>query len=159
MKRADPKKLAGVFSHYEQWLGAPDGFLVAIAVKENSYNPETGQYTGKTSPAGARGLMQLMPISLVEIRKSAGLRVNPDDPVQAICGAAVMLAVRQRQLRAIVGRQPTWAELIAGYNGGNRGGRIFMSTGRPASRETAGYLSHMRAAIGQSLDHTAAIKV
>ena len=78
--------------------------LVAVIAIESRWRPQA------ISPAGARGLGQLMPAT------AAGLGVDPDDPKQNIAGAA-------RQLRALLDRfaqtgDRRYALALAAYNAG-----------------------------------------
>ena len=69
-----------LFAQNEQRYQLPAGLLAAVA------QTESGGDAGAVSPAGALGLMQLMPGT------AAGLGVNPWDPAQAVHGAATLLS-------------------------------------------------------------------
>lgn len=100
-----PTRAGGV----EQWRGSldaasrqtgvPAGILEAVMHQESGGNKEA------VSPAGAIGLMQLMPGT------AAGLRVDPHDPHQNILGGA-------RYLRAMYDKFGNWESAIAAYNAG-----------------------------------------
>src|SRR5918997_391108 len=60
--------------------GVSPKLLAAVAKVESGYDPDA------VSPAGARGLMQIMPAT------ARGLGVNPMNPAQAVDGAARLLA-------------------------------------------------------------------
>src|SRR5664279_3147775 len=68
------------FAAAERSNNLPSGLLAAVAQQESGGN------AGATSPAGARGLMQLMPAT------AAGLGVDPLDPAQSITAAAHILS-------------------------------------------------------------------
>jgi len=93
--------------------------LAAVAKVESGYNP------GAVSPAGAQGLMQLMPST------AAGLGVNPFDPAQAVDGAARILS---RNLSEF-GSLPL---AIAAYNAG--AGAVHKYGGIPPYAETQAYV-------------------
>lgn len=92
---------------------------------------ESGFTAGARSGAGARGLMQLMPAT------ARSLGVDPDDPAQAVLGAARYLA---QQLKAHGGR----ADLaLAAYNAGP--GAVRTYGGIPPYPETRAYVSKVLA--------------
>ncbi|NHC47100.1 NlpC/P60 family protein [Motilibacter aurantiacus] len=71
---------ADIFRTEGARAGVSPTLLAAVAKTESSFRSDA------TSPAGARGLMQLMPAT------AAGLGVDPLDPQQAVRGAAKLLA-------------------------------------------------------------------
>src|SRR6185369_6767158 len=71
---------ADLFTQAAARHGIPPSLLAAVAQVESNFNPNA------VSPAGARGLMQIMPAT------AAGLGVDPFDPAQAVEGAARILA-------------------------------------------------------------------
>jgi soluble lytic murein transglycosylase-like protein len=79
--------------------GVPPRLLAAVGWVESRYQ------TDAVSPAGALGMMQLMPFVADE------LAVDPYDPAQAIDGAARLLADHFR-------RFGTWDLALAAYNAG-----------------------------------------
>jgi cell wall-associated NlpC family hydrolase len=76
---AGVSQYAALFSQNEGKFGLPSGMLAAVAQTESAGNSRA------VSPAGAQGLMQLMPST------ASGLGVNPWDPAQAVKGAAQLL--------------------------------------------------------------------
>lgn len=80
--------------------GVPLSLLEAVASKESSYNPSA------VSPAGAQGLMQLMPATAASVGVS-----NPFDPNQSALGGAQYL----QQLYAKYG---DWDTALIAYNEG-----------------------------------------
>jgi cell wall-associated NlpC family hydrolase len=102
----------------------PDGLLAAVAKAESGFDPSA------VSPAGAQGLMQLMPAT------ARGLGVDPRDPAQAIDGAARLLA---RNLRDF-GSVPL---ALAAYNAGPAAVRKY--GGVPPYTETQTYVARVQA--------------
>ena len=100
--------------------GVDPRLLAAVAWSESGFQ------AGARSPAGAVGLMQLMP------RTAAGLGVDPTDPQQALRGGARYLA---QQLKAFGGREDL---ALAAYNAGP--GAVRKHGGIPPYAETQAYV-------------------
>jgi hypothetical protein len=111
---------AGVFSQNEARYQLPQGLLAAVAQTESGGNPAA------VSPAGAQGLMQLMPAT------AHGLGVDPWEPAQAVQGAAQLLS---RYLHNF-GSVPL---ALAAYNAGP--GAVEQYGGVPPYRETENYVA------------------
>lgn len=104
--------------------GVDPALLAAVAKQESGFSPRA------ESPAGARGMMQLMP------EVAASLAVDPWDPAQAVDGAARLL----RQNLARFGS----AELAAAaYNAGP--GAVAQYHGVPPYPETQTYVRNVLA--------------
>jgi peptidoglycan DL-endopeptidase CwlO len=118
---------AGLFTQAAERYGVPATLLAAVARQESAYNAQA------VSPAGARGLMQLMPAT------ARGLGVNPDVPAQAVDGAA-------RLLRDLIAEFDRVDLALAAYNAGP--GAVHRYGGIPPYRETQQYvpavLGHQR---------------
>jgi cell wall-associated NlpC family hydrolase len=99
--------------------GVPATLLAAVAKQESAYNPSA------VSPAGARGLMQLMPAT------ARGLGVDPMDPSQAVDGAA-------RLLGDLIDRFGQVDLALAAYNAGP--GAVLRHDGIPPYPETQRYV-------------------
>jgi soluble lytic murein transglycosylase-like protein len=94
--------------------------LEAVVWQESRWNPAA------VSPAGARGLAQLMPAT------ARMLGVDPDDPLANLEGGARYL---RQQLDAFDGNLE---KALAAYNAGP--GRVRRAGGIPAIRETQDYV-------------------
>jgi len=115
-----PAPYAALFAQAQQRYGVSAGLLAAVAKQESGFDPAA------VSSAGARGLMQLMPGT------AATLGVNPDDPAQAVDGAARLL----RDLIAEFGRTDL---ALAAYNAGP--GAVHRYGGIPPYPETRHYVA------------------
>lgn len=106
--------------------GLPRGLLSAVARVESNWRADA------VSPAGAIGLMQIMPGTARE------LGVNPRDPAQAIDGAGRLLGSHLRRFDSL--------ELaLAAYNAGP--GAVSRHGGVPPYRETQAYVRRVVAAL------------
>ncbi len=124
-----PSWMANAFAAAGQAYGLPAGMLQAVAQTESGFNPSA------TSPAGAIGLMQIMPAT------AAGIGINPLDPVQSIYGAAELLA---QKLKAF-GSLPL---ALAAYNAGDQAVRQY--GGIPPYPETLNYVNTVMNRMGVS---------
>ena len=118
--------LATVFADATSRYQLPPGLLQAVAQKES------GMRTDAVSPAGARGLMQLMPGTAAE------LGVDPMVPAQAVDGAA-------RYLRAQLDAFGRVDLALAAYNAGP--GAVRRHRGIPPYAETQNYVAAVTAAM------------
>jgi peptidoglycan DL-endopeptidase CwlO len=117
---------ASLFNQAAARHGVSAKLLAAVAKVESGYNPRA------VSPAGAQGLMQIMPAT------AAGLGVNALDPAQAVDGAARILAGNLREF----GSLPL---ALAAYNAG--GGAVRRYDGIPPFAETQAYVPKVQAAL------------
>lgn len=107
--------------------GVPAKLLAAVAKTESGFRPDA------VSPAGARGLMQIMPAT------ARGLGVDPDDPAQAVRGAARLIAGYLKDYDGDV-------ELtLAAYNAGP--GNVRKYGGVPPFAETQAYVRKVQDAM------------
>ncbi|MGZ3617500.1 MAG: lytic transglycosylase domain-containing protein, partial [Ktedonobacteraceae bacterium] len=82
-------------------VGIPPAYFVRQIQQESGFNPNA------VSPAGAVGIAQFEPGT------AAGLGINPLDPIQALKGAATLMANYARQYGG------DYAKALAAYNGGS----------------------------------------
>ncbi len=107
--------------------GLPANLLSAVARAESGYRADA------VSPAGAVGLMQIMPGT------AADLGVDPRDPTQAVDGAA-------RYLRQQLDRFGEVPLALAAYNAGP--GAVSLHGGIPPYAETRTYVSRVMGYLG-----------
>jgi hypothetical protein len=109
--------------------GVSPKLLAAVAKVESGYNPEA------VSPAGAQGLMQLMPGTA----KGLGVK-NSFDPEQAINGAAKLLSRNLKEFKSL-------PLALAAYNAG--GGAVHKYGGIPPYAETQAYVPKVQRALAK----------
>jgi cell wall-associated NlpC family hydrolase len=123
-----PADLVPLFTSAAAQHGVPASLLAAVAKQESGYNP------GAQSPAGAEGIMQLMPST------AAGLGVNALDPAQAIGAGAQLLS---SYLQRYNGSVPL---ALAAYNAGP--GAVAEYGGVPPYPETTAYVNNIMSMLG-----------
>jgi hypothetical protein len=114
-----------LFSTASQKYGVPAALLSAVAKQESGYDSRA------VSPAGAQGLMQLMPATA----KHLGV-TDAFDPAQAVDGAA-------RMLRDLTRRFGSTELALAAYNAGP--GAVLKYDGVPPYPETQRYVRYVLA--------------
>ena len=120
---------ANLFVQAGAKYGVSPKLLAAVAKVESGYNPKA------VSPAGAQGLMQLMPGT------AKGLGVtNSFDPEQAINGAAKLLSRNLKEFKSL-------PLALAAYNAG--GGAVHRYGGIPPFAETQAYVPKVQKALAQ----------
>ncbi|MGN6609642.1 MAG: transglycosylase SLT domain-containing protein [Jatrophihabitans sp.] len=115
---------ADQFAAAESQYQLPAGLLAAVCQQESGGNPNA------VSPAGAQGLMQLMPST------AAGMGVNAFDPGQAITAAARILHGNLSEFGSV-------PLALAAYNAG--GGAVRQYGGVPPYTETQNYVRSITA--------------
>ena len=112
-------------------FGIPEAWIRAVMQAESGGRTMIrGQPI--TSPAGAMGLMQVMPETWAELRDRYGLGTDPYDPHDNILAGAAYL----RELYERYG----YPDLFAAYNAGPRRFDEHLLNGRPLPDETLAYL-------------------
>jgi peptidoglycan DL-endopeptidase CwlO len=109
--------------------GVSPKLLAAVAKVESGYNPKA------VSPAGAQGLMQLIPGTA----KDLGVK-NSFDPEQAINGAAKLLSRHLKEFKSL-------PLALAAYNAG--GGAVHRYGGIPPFAETQAYVPKVQKALAK----------
>jgi hypothetical protein len=94
---------------------------------------ESGGIPSVTSPAGAMGLMQIMPATWIDLRRRYGLGADPYQP-----GDNVMAGVAY--MRELLDRYGS-PGFLAAYNAGPARLDGYLSTGRPLPDETQQYVA------------------
>lgn len=121
---------ASLFARAGQKYGVDPGLLAIVAKQESGYNANA------VSPAGAQGLMQLMPAT------AKGLGVtNAFDPAQAVDGAAKLL-------HGLIQRFGRTDLALAAYNAGP--GAVLKYGGIPPYAETQHYVKAIMAQWGRN---------
>ncbi len=112
--------LNSTFAAASSYYNLPPGLLSAVAKVESNYNPSA------VSPAGAVGIMQIMPST------AQGMGINPADPVQAIFAAGQLLSEKLNHFGSV-------PLALAAYNAGD--GAVEAAGGIPPYQETQNYIS------------------
>ena len=126
---AAPAALRTLFEQAGQRYHVSSDLLAAVAQAESSFNPRA------VSPAGARGLMQLMPAT------ARSLGVDPNNPAQAVDGAARLLSQNLKSFGST-------SLALAAYNAG--AGAVTRYHGIPPYAETRSYVAKVLAGAGRS---------
>jgi len=105
---------------------------------------ESGGMASATSPAGAMGLMQLMPATWGELRARLGLGADPYDPHDNIIAGAAYL----RELFDRYGP----AGVAAAYNAGPGRWEDHLASARPLPAETLRYISRFASVLNGESD-------
>lgn len=130
--RADVREAAARFALPENWI------LAVITAESGGRTHLNG--TPITSPAGAMGLMQLMPATWAELRRRYGLGSDPYDPRDnIIAGTAYLRAMYDRF---------GYPGLFAAYNAGPERFAEHVASGRPLPLETRIYAAKITAMQG-----------
>lgn len=113
--------------------GVDQNLVLAVARQESGYNPYI------VSPAGAVGVMQLMP------NTAEGLGVDPWDPGENIDGGVRYLKAKLEEFGGNV------ESALAAYNAGSEAVRKYK--GVPPYKETQNYVTNIKEALGGNFDN------
>lgn len=130
---------ASVWPTLEESFRLPRGILEAVATWETRGTFDARAYN---PTSGARGVFQLTPIALTQVRQDIGLQADPTNPYAASAAAAALLARYARLFNS----EPTL--MIAAYNAGEGTIRKFLRDVRDRGRgflplETRDYIANV----------------
>jgi soluble lytic murein transglycosylase-like protein len=134
----DPK-IVSLAEATEKKYNLPPGSLRAIKYAENSYikngvvQQNLKQNSTATSPAGAQGIMQIMPAT--QKLQNGMFKHNPLDPVENIDAAG-----RYLQFTLKNQYKGNLLAAIADYNGGPKQAKAVMAGKKPTAKETDDYM-------------------
>jgi len=132
--RGSDRSYAALITYAAQRFGLPAAWVRAVLLAESGGDPRA------VSPAGAIGLMQIMPATWNELRVRHGLGADPFDPRDNILAGAAYL-------RELYERYGKVAAMLAAYNAGP--GRYEASlAGKKLPTETRAYIAALAPLIG-----------
>ncbi|WP_242218787.1 lytic transglycosylase domain-containing protein [Shinella zoogloeoides] len=117
----------------------PQAWIVAVKRAESAGDMRA------VSPAGAMGLMQIMPATWAELRGRYGLGRDPFAPRDNILAGTAYL-------REMLDRYGNAAAMLAAYNAGPARLDEYLATGRALPAETRAYVAAILPAIGVKAD-------
>ena len=132
---ADPN--AAYIAEASQRFGIPQTWIVAVKRAESRSDVRA------VSPAGALGLMQIMPDTWAELRARYRLGSDPFDPHDNIIAGTAYL-------REMLDRYGTVPAMLAAYNAGPARYDEHLATGRALPAETRAYVALLAPALGSS---------
>jgi hypothetical protein len=118
-------------------FGIPEAWIWAVM------RIESRGVARAVSPAGAMGLMQIMPATWADLRARYGLGADPFDVRDNIMAGAAYL-------REMHDRYGNASAMLAAYNAGPGRYDDYLSRGRPLPPETVGYLAQLTSVVGTS---------
>jgi soluble lytic murein transglycosylase-like protein len=118
-----------------QRFGIPAPWIVAVMRAESANDPSA------VSPAGAMGLMQVMPGTWAALRARHGLGDDPHDPRDNILAGTAYL-------REMWDRYGNVAAMLAAYNAGPGRYDEYLETGRALPAETRAYVAGLAPLLG-----------
>ena len=135
---------AAIIAEASQRFGIPEGWIRAVMRVESHGDVRA------LSPAGAMGLMQIMPATWAELRIRHRLGGDPYDARDNILGGAAYL----REMYDRYGSPG----FLAAYNAGSGRYEEYLATGRALPTETRAYVAALAPLVGRE-DLSGAIKV
>lgn len=126
---------AGHVADAARRFGIPEAWIWAVM------RVESRGVSRAVSPAGAMGLMQIMPATWTNLRARYGLGPDPFDARDNIMAGAAYL-------REMHDRYGNPSAMLAAYNAGPGRYDDFVSRGRPLPPETVGYLAQLAPNVG-----------
>lgn len=121
-----------------QRFGIPTPWIVAVMRAESANDPRA------VSPAGAMGLMQVMPETWAALRARHGLGEDPYDPRDNILAGTAYL-------REMWDRYGNVAAMLAAYNAGPGRYHDYLETGRALPAETRAYVAALAPLLGSGI--------
>lgn len=144
MPQTMPQAIGTISPRIERWrpfiaeasrrFGIPQAWIAAVMQAESGGSTHLKRRP-IVSPAGAMGLMQVMPGTWAAMRRQHGLGPAPHDPRDNIlAGSAYLRAMYDRF---------GYPGLFAAYNAGPARYAEHLRTGRPLPRETRSYIAQI----------------
>ena len=120
---------------------AAQRFRLPVAWIEAVLGAESAGQARAVSPAGAMGLMQVMPATWAGLRTRYGLGPDPFEPRDNILAGAAYL-------REMYDRYGDVSAMLAAYNAGPDRADDYLTSGRPLPAETRAYVATIASALG-----------
>jgi hypothetical protein len=120
---------------------AAQRFRLPVAWIEAVLSTESAGQARAVSPAGAMGLMQVMPATWAGLRTRYGLGPDPFEPRDNILAGAAYL-------REMYDRYGDVSAMLAAYNAGPDRADDYLASGRPLPTETRAYVATIASALG-----------
>ncbi|MGB3339096.1 MAG: lytic transglycosylase domain-containing protein [Devosia sp.] len=132
---ASDQRFAASIAEASQRFRIPENWIHAVLDAESAHD------MGAVSSAGARGLMQIMPDTWVELRALHRLGDDPFDPRDNILAGTAYL-------RQMLDRYGNVGAMLAAYNAGPGRYDEYLATGRPLPAETRAYVAKLAPLLG-----------
>lgn len=146
MAQVNPELFNAYAKYFAGWLGFPENYFIAQAMKESSYDPNTGYFRNVCNSYGSCGILQIQRAAITDVNrvfKTSGLSAM--DPIQSLVVAALYMVVLDRYLRYYSKYSPLqygdWQTLAVAYNGGINAGRYYVAHGYAPSYEGRNYIA------------------
>lgn len=129
------QRFAAHIAEASQRFGIPEAWIRAVLSAESAHD------IGAVSPAGAMGLMQIMPDTWAELRVQHRLGDDPFDPRDNVLAGTAYL-------RQMLDRYGNVGAMLAAYNAGPGRYEEYLATGRPLPAETRAYVAKLAPLVG-----------